>query len=132
MNRYVDLLVDLGLVRRLQPWHANTGKRITKSPKVHVRDSGLLHALLEIGALDHLLGHPSVGESYGSFVVECLVDAVGDSAQAYHYRTARGDEADLVLVRGGNPIAAIEIKRSTAPVVSGGFRRAAEDLLRHV
>ena len=86
------------------------------------------HALLEIDTLDHLLGHPSVGESYESFVVECLVDAAGDSAQAYHYRTARGDEAGLVFVRGGKPIAAIEVKRSTAPVVSGGFRRAADDL----
>jgi uncharacterized protein len=126
--RYVDLLVDLGLLRRLQPWHTNTGKRLTKSPKVHVRDSGLLHALLEIESLDTLLGHPVVGQSYESFVVECLIDAAGDRFQPYHYRTARGDEVDLVLVRAGKPAVVVEVKRSTAPSVSAGFHRAADDL----
>lgn len=128
VTRYVDLLVDLGLVRRLPSWHANVGKRVTKSPKVHVRDSGLLHALLDIDSLDALLGHPVAGASYESFVVECLVDAAGDRYQPYHYRTARGDEVDLVLVRGGRPEVVVEVKRSSAPTVSAGFHRAAEDL----
>lgn len=127
-DRYVDLLVDLGLVRRLEPWFVNIGKRVRKAPKLHVRDSGLLHALLEIRNAEELLGHPVVGASYESFVVETLIDAVGDAYQPYHYRTARGDEADLVLVRGGQPRIAVEIKRSSAPSVPAGFRRAADDL----
>ncbi len=128
VTRYVDLLADLGLVRRLPSWHANTGKRVTRSPKVHVRDSGLLHALLDIDTLDTLLGHPVAGLSYESFVVECLVNAVGDRYQPYHYRTARGDEIDLVLTRAGRPEVAVEVKRSTAPTVSSGFHRAANDV----
>jgi predicted AAA+ superfamily ATPase len=70
VTRYVDLLVDLGLVRRLDPWHVNIGKRVTRSPKIHVRDSGLVHALLDIPDLHALLGHPVVGASYESFAVE--------------------------------------------------------------
>ncbi|MGF0118701.1 ATP-binding protein [Promicromonospora sp. Marseille-Q5078] len=128
VGRYVDLLVDLGLVRRLPAWHANVGKRVTRSPKVHVRDSGLLHALLDIDSHDMLLGHPVAGASYESFVVECLVDAAGDRYQPYHYRTARGDELDLVLVRAGRPEVVVEVKRSSAPTVSAGFHRAADDL----
>lgn len=126
VGTYIDLLVDLGLVRRLPPWHANTGKRVTKSPKVFVRDTGLLHALLEIDTLDTLLGHPAVGPSYKSFVVETAITAT--DLRPYHYRTARGDEIDLVLVRGGAPRVAVEITRSTAPVVSAGFHRACDDL----
>lgn len=128
VDRYVDLLADLGLVRRLPGWHVNVGKRVTKSPKVHVRDSGLLHALLDLVTLDDVLGHPAAGPSYESFVVENLVAAAGADHQPYHYRTARGDEVDLVLVRGGMPVVAIEIKRSTAPAVSAGTRRAIADL----
>lgn len=126
--RYLDLLVDLGLIRRLEPWHSNVGKRVTKAPKIHVRDSGLLHALLEIRTLDELLGHPVVGPSYESFAVENIVSAAGDAYRPYHYRTAKGDEVDLVLVSGGVPRFAMEIKRSTAPHVSSGFHRAADDL----
>jgi uncharacterized protein len=75
-----------------------------------------------------LLGHPVVGQSYESFVVECLIDAAGDRFQPYHYRTARGDEVDLVLVRAGKPAVVVEVKRSTALSVSAGFHRAADDL----
>lgn len=128
VTRYIDLLADLALVRSLPAWHTNVGKRVTKAPKVHVRDSGLLHALLDIDSLDMLLGHPAAGASYESFAVECVIDAVGDRWQPYHYRTARGDELDLVLVRGGRPRIAVEVKRSTAPHVSAGFHRAADDL----
>lgn len=127
VTRYVDLLVDLGLVRRLEPWHANVGKRVTKSPKIHVRDSGLVHALLDIPDLHALLGHPVVGASYESFVVESLIGAAS-RAQPFHYRTARGEEVDLVLVQGGTPRAAIEVKRSSAPTMSAGFHRACDDL----
>jgi predicted AAA+ superfamily ATPase len=127
VTRYVDLLVDLGLVRRLDPWHVNIGKRVTRSPKIHVRDSGLTHALLDIPDLHALLGHPVVGASYESFTVESLIGAATD-AQPFHYRTARGDEVDLVLVQGGEPRVAIEVKRSSAPTLSAGFHRACDDL----
>lgn len=127
VTRYVDLLVDLGLVRRLDPWHINIGKRVTKSPKVHVRDSGLTHTLLDIPDLHALLGHPVVGASYESFSVESLIGAA-THAQPFHYRTARGDEIDLVLVQGGEPRTAIEVKRSSSPSVSAGFHRACHDL----
>lgn len=132
VDRYLDLLADLGLVRRLQPWHANTGKRITKSPKMFVRDSGLLHALLELTTLDDVLAHPAAGPSYESFAVECLIQAGGEGLRPFHYRTARGDEIDLLFVRGGQPVVAIEVKRSTAPAVGAGFYRATADLrVRH-
>lgn len=132
VDRYVDLLVDLGLVRRLGPWHADTGKRLTRSAKVYVRDSGLLHALLEIEDLHQLLGHPAVGASFESLVVETLIGAADDSLRPFHYRTAKGDEVDLVLVRAGHPEVAVEVKRSTAPTVSAGYYRACGDLgVRH-
>lgn len=128
VERYVDLLTDLLLVRRSEPWLTNTGKRLTKAPKIYVRDSGLIHALLEIRTLDELLGHPSAGASYESFAVETLIASAPPDLRAHHYRTARGDEIDLLLVRGVTPAIAIEIKRSTAPVLSGGFHRACDDL----
>lgn len=124
VDRYVDLLTDLGLVRRLRPWHVNTGKRMTKAPKIFVRDTGLLHALLEIETLHDLRGHPAVGSSFESFAVEALANA--SSASAHHVRTATGDEVDLVLVRGGLPHTAVEVKLSTAPTVSAGFHRACD------
>lgn len=128
VDRYIDLLADLGLVRRLQPWHLNVGKRVTKSPKVFVRDSGLLHSLLEIDTLHELRGHPVVGASFESFAVEAIIDAAGPSFRPHHYRTASGDEIDLVMVRGGQPEVAVEVKLSTSPTLSAGFHRACDDL----
>lgn len=126
VTSYLDLLTDLGLVRRLLPWYANTGKRMTKSPKVFVRDTGLLHALLEIDSVDALLSHPAAGPSYESFVVETVINAT--QLRPFHYRTTRGDEIDLVLTASGRPHVAIEIKRSTSPVLGPGFYRACADL----
>jgi hypothetical protein len=121
-------LVDLGLVRRLAPWHANTGKRMVRSPKVYVRDTGLLHALLEVPSLHALAGHPVVGASYETLVVETLINAAGPRFAPYFYRTADGAEIDLLLVRAGAPHIAVEVKRSTSPVPSLGFHRAVADL----
>jgi uncharacterized protein len=128
VGKYVDLLADLMLVRRLQPWSGNLGKRIVRSPKIYIRDSGLTHALLEIGTLDQLLGHPVAGPSWEGFVIETLVHAAGPSAIPLFYRTADGTEADLVLERGGKPIVAIEIKRNSAPKIGHGFTIACDDL----
>ena len=124
-----DRMVDLLLVRRLMPWHANTKKRLVKSPKIYVRDSGICHALLGIADHDALLGHPVLGGSWEGFVIENLI-AAGQlgSHQAGFYRTSAGAEIDLVIeVRG--ELLAIEIKCTASPKLSRGFHNACEDLL---
>ena len=128
VTRYVELLVDLGLVRELRPWHANLGKRLVKRPKVFIRDTGLLHALVDVETMDGLLGHPVVGPSYESLVVETVINVAGPRFHPYFYRTSAGAEIDLILARGDKPVIAIEVKRSSAPTVSTGFRQAVVDL----
>ncbi len=129
INRYLDLLVEMFLVRRLEPWHANLGKRLTKSPKLYVRDSGLLHALLGLPDEEALLGHPAVGASWEGFAVENLITAAGPNVAAHFYRTSSGAEIDLLLNWPSGERWAIEIKRSLAPKVERGFHSACEDLL---
>ena len=124
VGRYVDLLVDLLLVRRLRAWHGNVGKRLVRAPKVYVRDSGLLHALLELSSWNDVVGHPVVGPSWEGFVIENLMSAAGEQRVPYFFRTEDGAEIDLVFERGGAVELAIEIKRTTAPDVSKGFRLA--------
>jgi len=128
ITRYIDLLVDLLLVRRLPPLHANTGKRLVKSPKVYVRDSGLLHALLGIGDYNELAGHPVVGTSWEGFVVENLLAAAPPRTQASFYRTSAGAEIDLVLDLPGRGRWAVEIKRGLTPKPGKGFHLACEDI----
>ena len=126
---YIDLLSDLLLVRRLPPLQANVGKRLVKSPKVYLRDSGLVHALLGIVSLDDLLGHPVVGASWEGFVIESLLAVAPRRTRPSFYRTARGAEVDLVLEMGGKRGTwAIEIKRSPAAGTARGFTVALEDL----
>jgi predicted AAA+ superfamily ATPase len=126
--RYIDLLVDLLLVRRLRPWSGNVGKRLVRSPKVYVRDSGLVHALLELETWEDVLGHPVAGPSWEGFVIENLIAAAGERRSPSFYRTEDGAEVDLVLELGGAVEAAIEIKRTTAPSVSRGFRSGLDAL----
>ena len=126
--RYVDLLADLFLVRRLAPFHANVRKRLVKSPKVYVRDSGVVHTLLRLDDEDGVLGHPIAGASWEGFVVETLIRAAPDRARASFYRTATGVEIDLLLELPGNRLWAIEIKRGSAPRVEKGLRIALDDL----
>lgn len=125
---YLDLLVDLLLVRRLEPWHANVSKRLVKSPKLYVRDSGLTHSLLGLGTLEQLLGHPVAGGSWEGFIIETLSAAAPAGSQLNFYRTAAGAEIDVLLTLPGAGIWAIEIKRSLAPKVEKGFHLAAEDI----
>ncbi len=125
---YLDLLVDLLLVRRLQPWHRNTGKRLVKSPKIYIRDSGLVHTLLNLKGLDELLGHPVVGASWEGFAIENLLSLLPASVEPYFYRTAAGAEIDLVLALPGQRLWAIEIKSGLAPKPGKGFHNACEDL----
>lgn len=128
ITRYIDLLIDLLLVRRLRPFHANTGKRLVKAPKVYVRDSGIVHALLNIGDRNALAGHPVVGASWEGFVIENLVAAAPQRTVASFYRTAAGAEMDLLLELPGRRLWAIEIKRGLAPKLEKGFHYARADL----
>ena len=126
--RYLDVMVDLMLVRRLPPWHSNAGKRLVKAPKVYIRDSGLTHALLGIETLEGLLGHPVVGGSWEGFCTENLIAAAPRGTEASFYRSSAGAEIDLVLKHRDGALWAIEIKRTASPKVTRGFRIAAEEL----
>lgn len=128
VGRYLDLLVDLMLVRRLQPFQSNIGKRMVKSPKVFVRDSGIVHALLNIGDEEALLGHPVAGASWEGFAMENLVGAAPLRTVPLFYRTAAGAEIDLLLEIPGHGLWAIEIKRGLSARPAKGFYVACEDL----
>jgi predicted AAA+ superfamily ATPase len=125
---YLDLLVDLLLVRRLQPWHRNVGKRLVKSPKIYIRDSGLVHALLGLASKEELLGHPIVGDSWEGFVIETLLGVAPAGTEASFYRTLAGAEMDLVLALPGGRLWTIEVKRGVAPKLERGFHHAIGDL----
>jgi predicted AAA+ superfamily ATPase len=128
VTRYIDLLVDLLLVRRLQPFHANTGKRLVKSPKVYVRDSGLTHALLGIEDQNELAGHPVVGASWEGFVIENLLAVAPTRTEASFYRATGGAEIDLVLDIPKRGRWAIEIKRGLTARPEKGFHQACDDI----
>ena len=126
---YLDLLVDLFLVRRLMPWHGNVRKRLVKSPKVYVRDSGLVHALLGIGDREALLAHPVAGGSWEGLAIESLIAAAPRGSEAYFCRTSAGAEIDLLLTLPGRRQPwAIEIKRGLAPKIDKGFHLACESV----
>lgn len=127
-GNYLDLLADLFLVRRLPPWHANIGKRLVRSPKVYVRDSGLVHALLGIADKETLLSHPVLGQSWECFVMENLLACAPEGVQGYFYRTGGGAEIDLLLAWPDGRLWAVEIKRSLAPKIERGFHAACADL----
>ena len=128
MNAHLDLLENLLLVRKLKPWHANTRKRLVKSPKLYLRDSGLVHELLGIGELETLVGHPVVGASWEGFVIENLLACAPARTEAYFYRTSAGAEIDLILKFRNGETWAVEIKRGLSPVLKPGFFSAVEDI----
>lgn len=129
VTRYLDVLVDLLLVRRLQPWAGNLKKRLVRSPKVYVRDSGLVHTLLGIRDQEELLGHPVVGPSWEGFVIENLLAQAAPSTNAWFYRSSAGAEIDLLLELAGGHLHAVEIKRSVSdPRPSKGFHLACDNL----
>ncbi|MDX1918885.1 MAG: ATP-binding protein [Candidatus Caenarcaniphilales bacterium] len=128
VNRYVDLLVDLLLVRRLQPYHANVNKRLVKSPKVYLRDTGLLHSLLGIEDLNELMGHPVIGRSWESFVIENILSELPWRSTPFFYRTRAGAEVDLLIESKQGKLCLVEIKRGLEIKVSKGFHQAIEDL----
>jgi uncharacterized protein len=126
-GRYLDHLCDTLMVRRLEPHFVNLGKRLVKSPKVYVRDSGLLHSLLSIREVNDLLGHPSTGASWEGFVIEQIANHLPSGANLSFYRTAAGTEIDAVVEMGQRKIG-FEAKFSSAPKVTKGFWQACEDL----
>jgi predicted AAA+ superfamily ATPase len=128
ISRYLDLLADVFLVRILRPWSNNLGKRLVKSPKVYLRDSGLLHALLNIKNIEELLSHPTVGGSWEGFIIENIASCFNSSVNLWFYRTAAGAEIDLLIEFSPTKLIAIEIKRSLSPSISTGLRNAIDDL----
>ncbi len=129
LTGYIDLLTDLLLVRRLRPFHVNVRKRLVKSPKVYVRDSGIVHALLGVMDYNSLAGHPVVGASWEGFVIENLLSVAPAETRASFYRTSAGAEIDLVLeLPGRRGPWAIEIKRGLSGALGKGFRNAVEDI----
>lgn len=128
VKRYIDYLSASFHLRLLQPWHINVKKRIVKSPKVYIRDSGLLLALLDIRNINDLLGHPIVGQSWEGYVIEQIASALNPDCSMYFYRTSHGAEADIVIAKGLQPIILAEIKFSNSPVPSRGFYETITDL----
>jgi len=128
VNRYLDLLEGGFMIRRLQPWFVNTGKRLTKSPKVYLRDSGMLHLLLRIPSVEALIGHPICGASWEGYVIEQIIRSAGPRWDFYFYRTHQGAEIDLLAIAPNGQKVAIEIKYSSAPQVSKGFYQSLEDV----
>ena len=128
VSRYLDLLIGLLLVRRLQPWSSNEGKRLVRSPKIFLRDSGIGHALLNIKECNDLLGHPAVGGSWEAFVIENLLSVAPHHVFSFFYRTPGGAEIDLILEFSSKEKWAIEIKRNSVPSVSKGFYLACEGI----
>ncbi len=128
VNRYLDLLEGGFMTRRLQPWFINLGKRLTKSPKTYLRDSGMLHALLRINSADALAGHPVCGASWEGYVIEQIIRTAGPRWEYFFYRTQQGAEIDLLLITPTGKVVAIEVKYSNAPQVSKGFYVSLEDV----
>lgn len=124
----IDYLENAFLIRRLQPWFSNSKKRIVKSPKIYIRDTGILLNLLKIYSMKELLSHPQCGMVWEGFVLEQSENYFGRKYEYYFYRTQDGTETDIVLTKAGRPFAAIEAKINTAPVLTAGTYNAIKDL----
>ena len=128
IRSYLDILTDFYMVRQLQPWSGNTRKRLVKSPKVYIRDSGMLHRLLNISDHETLLGHPVLGASWEGFVLESIISSLSSKWQYSYYRSSGQAEIDLVLEGPKLEIIAVEIKRSSSPKLTKGFHLASDDI----
>jgi uncharacterized protein len=125
---YVNFMENAFLIRQLRPYHANMGKRLVKSPKVYLRDSGILHHFLDVGDIGRLVGHPKVGASWEGFVIEQIAANVKDTVQLSFYRSQQGAEIDLLIENKGKLKAAVEIKFGSDPRPTRGNTIAFEDL----
>ncbi len=128
VSHYIDILTDLLLVRRIEPWHVNVKKRLVKSPRYYVRDSGILHRLLGISDYNALLSNPVLGKSWEGFVVENIHSVLPRLATSHFYRTAAGAEIDLVVKMPNSDVWAIEIKHGVAPKLGKHFHQTCEDV----
>lgn len=127
IRNYLDLLCGAFMMRRLPPFAANVKKRLVKAPKLYLRDTGILHALLNLSSMDNLFAHPVYGASWEGLVIENILSAISDRVEYGFYRTSNGAEMDLVLQLGGRRIG-IECKAASAPSVTRGFWSAKEAL----
>ncbi len=128
VQHYLDFLEQAFLIRRLPPYFINIGKRLVKSPKLYLRDSGMFHALADIGSIEALSGSLYVGTSWEGYVLQQVIANLAYTVQAYYYRTADGSELDLVLVLGGKLVVGLEIKYTNAPCLSRGNYNSSHDL----
>jgi len=128
VEHYLDLLEGGFIISRLQPFHINITKRIVKSPKIYIRDSGILHNLLNIDSYDQLQGNNAIGASWEGYVIEQIKRILGDNWQLYFYRTHKGAEADLVMVGPSGKKICLEIKLSNTMPISRGFYETIEDI----
>jgi predicted AAA+ superfamily ATPase len=128
IKRYLSFLEDAFLIRQLYPYSANVKKRLVKSPKIYIRDSGILHHLLNIPEFESLESNPILGHSWEGYVIEQIANKLDSETQCYFYRTHEGAECDLVLVRGGRPVSGIEIKYTSSPKLSRGLNQAFQDI----
>lgn len=128
VNRYLDYLEGAFIIRKLPPYFTNTKKRLVKTPKVYIRDSGMVHYLNDIHSLDKLRHHPMLGFTWEGYVVEQILQLLPHSMHAFYYRTHDGSEMDLVIMKGIKPALCIEIKYSTAPVATKGMMNSITDL----
>jgi len=128
VSNYIDILTDLLLVRRLEPWHENVKKRLVKSPRCYIRDSGILHRLLGIDSYDELLSNPVLGKSWEGFAVENILSVLPNRAETRFYRTTGGAEVDLVIKMPSSDIWAIEIKHGVAPKLGKHYSKTCDDI----
>lgn len=128
VRNYLDILEETFIVRQLQPYHFNIKKRLIKAPRIYIRDSGLLHSLLNIRTSEDLASHPSLGSSWEGFVIEQIIGVLPPGHEAYFYRTNAGAEIDFVLLNNKGKPVAVEIKYSMSPKLERGFWNAYEDL----
>ncbi|WP_064198628.1 MULTISPECIES: ATP-binding protein [Emticicia] len=128
VHRYIDVLEQAFLIRRLEPWFVNMSKRIVKSPKIYIRDSGNLHYLHNVRSFTDLTQNPVAGASWEGYVIEQIIQRLRDDISPYYYRTSNGAEMDLVLVQGLKPKVSIEIKLSLVPALKKGSTESVNDL----
>jgi len=128
VNRYINFLEAAFIIRRLEPYYYNLKKRLVKSPKIYIRDTGILHYLVGINNLESLYGHSLIGNSWEGYVIEQIHQMLPDELKLYYYRTHHGAESDLMLVKGTEPKACIEIKYTSQPKQSRGFPIVVDDL----
>ena len=128
VKKYVDFLEHSFVVRRLEPFYTNIGKRLVKSPKLYIRDTGVLHSILQINSYNDLLSNPIAGNSWEGYVIEQIISRLNSNCTPYFYRTQSGAEVDLCIAKGNQIKATIEIKLSNKPKISRGNNESISDL----